>query len=153
MKRTRGFAVLLPCLLLAAMAAAQTSEVEWVHGTDFTRFRTFTWAKPPYPIQDPDANLGMQRAVQEELENKGVLLVDQRQKFDLFVTYNAVINPDVQDPSRKLITIKLRMFDSRNNTVIWRAGGYVDLGGDRQQARSKVRALVASMFHKYPPPD
>lgn len=152
MKLGRGFAVLLPCFLLTMVAAAQTSEVEWVHGTDFGQFHTFTWAKPPYPIQDPDANLGMQRAVQEELENRGVLLVDQRQKFDLFVTYNAIINPDVQDSSRKVITLKLRIFDSRNNTVIWRAGGYVDLGDDRKQARSKVRALLASMFQKYPPP-
>ncbi len=153
MKRARGFAALLSCLLLAAVVAAQTSEVEWVHGTDFSRFHTFTWAKPPYPIQDPDASLRMARVIQEELENKGVLLVDQRQKFDLFVAYNAIINPDVQDPSRRLITLKLRIFDSRNNTVIWRAGGYLALLNDKEQNRRQVRALLASMFQKYPPPD
>ncbi len=153
MKLAMRFAVLLLCLLVPVVVAAQTAEVDWDHGTDFSRFHTFTWAKAPYPIQDPDASLGMARAVQDELEAKGVQFVDPQEKFDVFVTYNAKINPDLQDPSRKLITVKLRIFDSRNNTVIWRAGGYVALVNDKEQNRRNVRALLAAMFEKYPPPE
>jgi uncharacterized protein DUF4136 len=151
MKPVIGFAVVLLCLFLPIVVAAQTTEVDWVHGTDFSRFRTYTWATAYYPIQDPDASLGMARAVQEELEAKGLQYVAPQQKFDVFVTYNAIINPDPQDSSRKLITLKVRIFDSRNNTMIWRAGGYVALVNDKVQARRNVRALLAAMFQKYPP--
>ena len=151
MKLVMSFTFLLLCLLVPVVVVAQTTEVDWVHGTDFSRFHTFTWATGAYPIQDPDASLGMARAVQNELEAKGVQFVDPQQKFDVFVTYNAKINPDPQDMSRKLITLKVRIFDSRNNTVIWTAGGYVALVNDKVQNRRNVRALLAAMFQKYPP--
>ena len=151
MKLVIGFAALLLCLLIPVVVAAQTTEVDWVHGTDFSRFHTYTWATAAYPIQDPDASLGMARAVHDELEAKGVQFVDPQQKFDVFVTYNVIINPDPQDTSRKLITVKLRIFDSRNNTAIWRAGGYVAVVNDKMQNRRNVRALLAAMFQKYPP--
>ncbi len=151
MKLVIRFALLLLCLLIPGILIAQTVEVDWVRGTDFSRFRTFTWAKAPYPIQDPDASLGMARAVQEELEAKGVQYVSPQQKFDAFVSYNAKINPEPQDMSRKTITLKLLIFDARNNNVIWRAGGYVALGNDKLQNRRNVRELLASMLEKYPP--
>ncbi len=151
MKLVIRLAVLLLCLLVAAIVTAQTAEVDWVRGTDFSRFRTFTWAKAPYPIQDPDASLGMARAVQEELEAKGMQYVGPQQKFDAFVSYNAKINPDPQDMSRKTVTLKLLIFDARNNNVIWRAGGYVALVDDKLQNRRNVRDLLANMLQKYPP--
>lgn len=151
MKLVRRLAILLLCFLVPVVVAAQTAEVNWVRGTDFSQFRTYTWATPAYPIQDPDANLGMAAAVQEELEGKGLRFVGPQQKFDVFVTYNAVINPDAQATARKIITIKVRIFDARNNTRIWMAGGYVGLVDDLQQNRQNVRALIAEMFRQYPP--
>ncbi len=151
MKLTVSFAVLLLCLLVPVVIAAQTTDVDWARGTDFSRIHTYTWATAAYPIQDPDASLGMARAVQDELAAKGVQFVDPQQKFDVFVTYNAKINQDPQDTSRKLITLKVRIFDSRNNTVIWVAGGYIALVNDKLQNRRNVRALLAAMFQKYPP--
>lgn len=151
MKLVISLAILLLCLLVSIPAHAQAAEVDWTPGTDFSRFHTYTWATAAYPIQDPDASLGMALAVDEELAAKGVRFVSPQQKFDVFVTYNAQINPDVQDSSRKGITIKVRIFDSSNNTVIWRAGGYVELGNDRLQNRRNVRAMLAAMFQQYPP--
>ena len=151
MKLAIRLAALLLCLLAPAVVAAQTAEVDWVHGTDFSRFHTFTWATGAYPIQDPDANLGMAAAVQDELGAKGVQYAGPQDKFDLFVTYNAVINPDAQGTARKVITIKVRIFDARNNTRIWIAGGYVALVDDLEENRRNVRALLAEMFRQYPP--
>jgi hypothetical protein len=149
--RTLAIGVVLLCLLLPAALAAQTSDVDWVRGTDFSGFHTFTWATGAYPIQDPDANLSMANAVLDQLQSKGVQYVEPQQKFDLFVTYNAKLSPDPQDSSRRLITLAVRIFDSRNNNVIWRAGGSVALGSDNDANRSKVRDLLATMFEKYPP--
>ena len=152
MKLATSFAILLLCLLVPVVVAAQTAEVDWVHGTDFSRFHTFTWATGAYPIQDPDASLGMARTVQSELEAKGVQFVDPQQKFDVFVTYNVKINPDALNPGQQIITVKLSIFDSRNNTAVWRAGGYIALvNDDKEQNRRNVRALLAAMFQKYPP--
>jgi hypothetical protein len=143
--------LLIICFSLPTCLLAQDPEVEWVSGTDFTQFHTFTWAKPPYPIQDPDASLGMARAVQDELQLKGIRFIPPEEKFDIFVTYNAKVDPDLQDSSRKLLTLRVRIFDSKNNNVIWRAGGSFVLGNDKQQNRSSARDLLAAMFRKYPP--
>ncbi len=145
------FCFLMVCLLSAAALCAQDTQVDWARGTDFSRFHTFTWATAAYPIQDPDANLGMARAVRDELEAKGVQFVGPQEKFDLFVTYNAKITTDVQDSSRRLLAVQVRIFDSRNNNVIWRAGGNVALVTDNDQNRRNVRTLLAELFQKYPP--
>jgi hypothetical protein len=144
------FAIFFSIVFFRIPASAQTTDVDWVRGTDFSKFHTFTWATGAYPIQDPDANLGFARAVQEELEHKNVKFVDPQQKFDVFVTYNARVSPDPKDSSRNLITVQVRIFESRNNTVIWRAGGVTTLAKDRDENRKNVRELLASMFQKYP---
>lgn len=143
--------VLLLFLCVPVLPAAQTAEVDWIRGTDFAQFHTFTWATAFYPIQDPDANMRMAAAVRDELEAKGVSYVDPQQKFDVFVTYNAAITQDPQELSHRTLTIKLRIFDARNNTVIWRAGGFTAIVGDQPRDRNNVRALLATIFEHYPP--
>jgi len=136
---------------LLSIANAQTTDVDWARGTDFSQIHTFTWATGAYPINDPDVNLGFAVAVQEELERKNVRYVDPQQKFDVFVTYNARVSPDPKDSSRNIITVQVRIFDSRNNSVIWRAGGFTTLVKERAENRKNVRELLASIFQKYPP--
>ncbi|HTK96300.1 MAG TPA: DUF4136 domain-containing protein, partial [Terriglobales bacterium] len=60
-------------------------------------------------------------------------------------------NQDVHDTSQQVIVVALRIFDSRNNNVIWRAGGNVAVVADKDQNRANVRALLAAMFAQYPP--
>ena len=151
MKLAIRFAIFLLCLLVPAVLAAQTVDVDWVHGTDFSRFHTFTCATGAYPIQDPDASLGMALAVQDQLEAKGVQYVGPQQKFDCFVTYNVKLNPDPQNSSRTIVTVKLSLFDSRNNSSVWRAGGYFTATSDKAENRRQVRALLDQMFQQYPP--
>jgi hypothetical protein len=151
MKLVLTSAFLLLFLAIATVVAAQNPQVDWIRGTDFSRVHTFTWAKAAYAIQDPDSNLGMARAVQDELGAKGVQYVDPQQKFDLFVTYVAKINQQPQNMSQNMLTLNVRIFDSRNDTVIWSAGGYIMLGADKAQNRRNARALLAEMFQKYPP--
>ncbi len=151
MKLATRLAVLLSCLLAPLALAAQSAQVDWLRRTDFSRFRTFTWATAPYPIQDPDASLAMANAIQEELGAKGVRWVDPKGTFDSFVAYTAIIGQDVQDSSRKLITLKVVIFDGSNNTIVWRAGGFVPLVNNSEQDRRNVRALLAEMFRQYPP--
>lgn len=151
MKHVANFAVLLICLATSLVAVAQNPQVDWVRGTDFKSFHSFTWATAVYPIQDPDANLGLGRAVQDELEAKGVHFVSSQDKFDVFVTYNAKVNQDPANLSRNLLTLNVRIFDAKNNFVVWSAGGHIALGTDKTQNRSKARELLDQMFQKYPP--
>ncbi len=148
--------ILKPAFVLLFIAssvavAAQNPQVDWVRGTDFKSFHTFTWATAFYPIQDPDANLGLARAVQDKLESKGVQFVSSQDKFDVFVTYNAKINQDPANLSQNLLTLNVRIFDAKNNSVVWSAGGYIALRSDKTQNRSKARELLDQMFEKYPP--
>ena len=120
---------------------------------DFGQFHTYTWAKEFCPINDPVPNLGMAVAVAEELEAKGMRIVPPgRETYDVFVTYNAQLVQDPKDSSRNLVVIRARIFDSKNNNQIWRAGGTIVLGDDQLENLRSARRIVAAMFQKYPPP-
>lgn len=148
----RVFACIVIVFACISIAASQTTtDYDYARGVDFTAFHTFTWAKAYYAIQDPDANLAMAAAAQHELEARGVTYVPDNQKFDIFVTYNAIVNQDPADSSKKTLTLKVRIFDSRNNNMVWQCGGYINLGNDRQQNRLAARKLLAQIFAKYPP--
>ena len=141
-------------LLIVAVslfAEAQNPHVEWVRGTDFERFRTFTWASAAYAVQDPAANFGLARAVQSELEEKMVRFVEPQDKFDCFVTYNAKVNQDSRNSSQNVLTLNVRVFDSRDNSVVWSAGGYATFNGDKAQNYRNALELLHRMFQRYPP--
>lgn len=144
-------ALLLLCLTLPLLAAAQTTQVEWDHGANFSSFHTFTWAVGPYPIQDADASMGMLTAVRDELEAKGVRYVDPKDPFDTFVTYNARMTADPQDSSRRVLTLNVRIFRAQDNTIVWTAAGNFTMSDDKEQNRSRARALLAELFQQYPP--
>jgi len=147
-KLTITFAALL--LVLVQAASAQTVKVDWVRGTDFSKFHTFTWATSRYPINDPDANLGMANAVKDELSAKGVQYVDPKSTFDVFVTYNAKTTQDPKNTSKQILTLSVRIF-AGNNTVIWSASVNVPWVNDKAQNGQNARALIATMFAQYPP--
>lgn len=146
-------AVLLLCSLASVVIAAQNQnpQIDWIRGTDFTKYHTFTWAKAYYAIQDPYANLALASAVQDELGAKGLSFVPQDGKFDVFVTYTARINQDPANMSQNILTMNVRIFDSKNNSVVWSAGGFTPIGKDNGENRRKARALLDQMFQKYPP--
>jgi len=145
-------AVVLFCLSFAIAAPAQDVQTDWVRGTDFSRFHTFTWATGQFPIQDAEVDLKMADAVRADLQAKGINYVGPNDKFDCFVTYNLAINPDPQNTGGNIITVQLRLFDSKNNTVVWRAGGFVPVvPNNLPQNRKNVKAVIAKMFAKYPP--
>ena len=151
MKLMIRLAILISLLPVAALA--QDVDVEWDRGIDFSQVHTYTWAKEFYPINDPVPNLRMAIAVAEELQAKGLRIVPPgRETYDVFVTYNAQIVQDPKDSSRKLVVIRARIFDSKNNNQIWRAGGTIALENDQAENLRSARRIVAAMFQKYPPP-
>ncbi len=147
------FAVLLLTLVspLVLVAQNQNPQIDWIRGTDFSKYHTFTWAKAYYAIQDPYANLALATAVQDQLSAKGVSFVPQDAKFDVFVTYTARINQDMSNMSQNILTMNIRIFDAKNNSVVWSAGGFTSLGKDNSENRRKARALLDQMFQQYPP--
>jgi|GEM_PF-6505639 len=149
MRLKHAFAAVL-LLLSVQVACAQTVKVDSVHGTDFSQFHTFTWATSHYPINDPNANVGMANAIQSELSNKGVQFVDATSKFDVFVTYNAKTTQDPKNTSKQILTLSVRIF-AGNNTVVWSAAGSVPWVKDKAQNGQNARALITSMFEQYPP--
>lgn len=152
MKLLAAVAVVFLFLSFGLTATAQDVQTDWVRGTDFTRYHAFTWATGAYPIQDGESALKMAYAVQSELLEKGIRYVGPNDKFDCFVTYNLVINPDPQKPGSSIITVQLRLFDAGNNTVVWRAGGFVPVvPNNLPQNRAHVKELIAKMFAKFPP--
>lgn len=147
------FAVFVLTLVssLALAAQNQNPQIDWVRGTDFSKYHTFTWAKAYYAIQDPYANLALASAVQDHLSGKGFQFVPQDGNFDVFVTYTARINQDPANMSQNILTMNVRIFDAKNNSVVWSAGGFTPIGKDNSENRLKARLLLDQMFQKYPP--
>jgi hypothetical protein len=75
--------------LLAAPAGSPTVKVTFDEDTDFSRFKTYDWVPTQEPAANPVNHIRMTRAVERELEAKG--LKKSMENPDLRVTYFAKV--------------------------------------------------------------
>jgi hypothetical protein len=79
----------LVLFLLAAPAGSPTVKVTFDEATDFSRFQTYDWVTTQEPAANPVNHIRMTRAVERELEAKG--LHKSMENPDLRVTYFAKV--------------------------------------------------------------
>jgi hypothetical protein len=99
MKSTKGLKVLglaLLILLAAVSASAQDIKYNFLPGTDFTKYKTYRWARVPN-VQYPDQIIDTQitGAIDAQLALKG-LTKSSGETADLVVTYQAAVNQEKQ---------------------------------------------------------
>src|SRR5262252_4203874 len=82
-----GMLVLLACI----SAAAQDIKYNFMPGTDFTKYKTYRWARVPN-VQYPDQIIDTQitQAIDTQLSQKG-LTKSTGEDSDLVVTYQAAV--------------------------------------------------------------
>ncbi|HYW70410.1 MAG TPA: DUF4136 domain-containing protein [Pyrinomonadaceae bacterium] len=100
MKSTKGLKVLGLALLVlvaaAVSASAQDIKYNFMPGTDFTKYKTYRWARVPN-VQYPDQIIDTQiiGAIDSQLALKGLTKTDG-ETADLVVTYQAAVNSEKQ---------------------------------------------------------
>ena len=138
--------------LLVTALPAQTVDVDWVRGTDFSVFKTYAWeTQRVFPVNDPLARAHFVDVIGGELAAKGLRQSGANAKFDLIVVWNARLQQDLQDTSKQTVTVQIGLADPSNNRVLWRASAFSQISGDDARDAAIYQQLVHQMFQQYPP--
>jgi hypothetical protein len=150
--RTRILMVFAVLGLLVTALPAQTVDVDWVRGTDFTAFKTYAWeVQRGFPVNDAAWNARFRTFIEAELGARGMSRSDNA-KFDVIVWYNAQFQQDMNDTSKQNIRIQVALADPSNNRVLWRGAANLPVSGDDAKDAATYRAAIQRMFQRYPPP-
>src|SRR4051812_16207209 len=83
------------CLVvLIGVVSAQNVIVDSIPGTDFSRFRSYTWGIAPNPIQDVTIDGQIRPLFNNELAAKGLSETAANERFDLIALYSGETFPD-----------------------------------------------------------
>lgn len=163
------FLALMMTCSLAVTALAQDVNVDWQRGTDFSKFKTYTWGESQHPLKD---DMWAQRVVgliEDQLKAKGLTKVDAGASPSLTVVYNAGVkqNESLQGYRTGLFmgsgsiqkvvenegTLVVDMYDPAQKSHVWRGVAEETLSDKSDKNIKKVESMVKKMFEKYPPKD
>jgi hypothetical protein len=165
--------VLCPVVLLLAVAAsAQEVHVDYNKLTDFTKFHTYAWGKLPNPnsITSPQLAAEAQNQINQQLQVRGLKMVDESQSPDLVVvasgaqkmqTFYSDYDPsgtimtsgtDLGEASQKLTgALVVDLYNVQAKHLIWRATAIGVLNQKNPSKNIKlVDQAVSKMFKEYP---
>ncbi len=151
--RTRILMIVVVLGLLVPALPAQTVDVDWVRGTDFTAFKTYAWeVQRAFPVNDAAWDARFRTFVEAELNARGMTRAAEDGKFDVIVWYNAQYQQDMSDTSKQNIRIQVALGDPGNNVVLWRGAANLPVTGDDAKDAAAYRSAIHRMFLRYPPP-
>jgi len=167
--KTRYLSFALTCLLVVRLAQAQDVNTDYVHGTDFSKYKTYAWGPSQHPVQDQMWNQRIINDVDTQLSTKGLSKVDPGANPDLLVGYNAGIKQNVswegyrtgglfmggdasiQKEVENEGTLVVDLADTKEKTVLWRGMASETLSDKSDKNIKKLEKSVNKMFEKYPP--
>ncbi len=166
----------LALLLVVVSVEAQTIkqgptvEVEHDRTVDFTLIRSYDWMKSQKPADNMANHIRITRAIQKELEKRGVEIDTVRPHARILYRVQTKTRIEATSSQRQtgidptdirtdfmfsrgdktnLGTLTLEMYDGRSNAIIWRASTTQPLGTP-DQAEKTINEAVERVFTKYP---
>jgi len=162
----------LVTMLVTGTAVAQQTSVDYDHATDFSKYKTYAWAKGR-PVPDPFNHQRIVEAIDAQLAAKGWTRVERSQNPDAFVLYRAAATEQKQarvwgtgyGPGWRLgpgtaqvdvDTIQIGqlvvdILDAASEKLIWR-GRASDTGSDKpEKNEKKINKAAEKLFKKFPP--
>jgi len=164
MKLRLGLALFL-CVAYVALAPQQVA-VDWLRGTDFSRYKTYIWRLSPQPVRDVTWNGRIISNVDAQLSAKGLKKVSAAESPDLVVLYIAgrtpstTLTPDsyangpsggIKNVQQNQASLKVYLEDPRLPGVVWCALGTDALADTSEKNIGMLEKLVQEMFSSYPP--
>jgi hypothetical protein len=155
--------------LLAAPAGSPTVKVTFDEDTDFSRFKTYDWVTTQEPATNPVNHIRMTRAVERELEAKG--LKKSMENPDLRVTYFAKVEKKLKGTGyqvdspwqatsdlRTVVdfkrvqegTVIIELLDEGTKLTLWR-GVAVGPAPSPDEVGPVIDSTVKKILAEYPP--
>lgn len=171
----KRIALLLVPLMLAACASTPTITTDSAPGTDFSKYRSFTWGGKPETenplnaqriMADVNAQLlakGWTESAQGDVTLVAHVATQQKQTMDTFYTgtpyggwgwrgmgmgmgsAQTVVN------TYNVGTLVLDMFDTSTHDAIWRGTATATVPGSTKAQNEKIDAGIVQMFVDFPP--
>jgi hypothetical protein len=155
-------AISILCLMpLASLAqdvvtqAKSTVKVDWIKGTDFSKFKTYAWGTShqmtpgtTHPTEDIDAGL----------QAKGLQKVARDANPDLLVAFNAGTKPAYlikgffAYTTINQGTLIVELADPQSKTALWWGIADDAMTGNHDKDLPVIQKKLSKMFEKYPPP-
>jgi hypothetical protein len=153
-----GVLYLMPLASMAQEAVPYANSevtVDWVRGTDFSKYKTYAWGTPNQKATDPNHPLD---DIEAALQAEGLQKVGADANPDLLVAFSVgssqvyVLQNIAKNPIVKQGTLKVQLADAKSKTVVWWAFGEDTLTNNRDKDLPIIQRTVSKMFKKYPPP-
>jgi hypothetical protein len=151
----------LSLMPLASMAqevvpyANSEVKVDWVRGTNFSKYKTYGWGTPKQKAPDPHHPLD---DIDAALQAKGLQKVVSDANPDLLVAFSVgnkhvyVLRHIAKNPIVKQGTLQVELADPQLKKIVWWAAGEDTLTNNRDKDLPMIQKTIAKMFKKYPPP-
>lgn len=148
-------------LLLAVAGPPVEYGVEYDHGVDFSRYKTWAWGEGVTPGLNPVNNRRIRDAIENGLAARGLSRVDSQ--ATLLVVYHASRTTQLEIDPVKYPTptgtryfqkgsIVVDMIDPASGRVVWRAHASGVLRYGPQEIADQVKAAVDDLLARFPPP-
>ena len=133
-------------------------KVNWVRGTDFSKYRTYAWGTSHQKTPDPAWNQHLIEEIDAALQAKGLHKVEMDGKPDLIVAYDTGSQPAysmeglTEGKEVKEGTLVVELVDSQFKKSVW-SGIADDIVTDKpEKDLPKAQKIISKMFKQYPPP-
>jgi Domain of unknown function (DUF4136) len=155
---TIGILYLMPLACRAQVVVPYANsevKVDWVRGTDFSKYKTYAWGTPNqkapdpnHPLDDIDAALqaeGLQKVGIDA--NPGLLVAFSVGNRQVYVLQHIAKNPIVKQG-----TLVVQLADPQSKKTVWWGVGEDTLTDNRDKDLPMIQRTISKMFKKYPPP-
>ena len=130
-------------------------KVDWVRGTDFSKYKTYAWGTPNqkatdsnHPLDDIDAALqadGLQKVGTDA--NPDLLVAFSVDSSHVYVLQNIAKNPIVKQG-----TLVVELADPQLKKAVWWGIADDTLTDNPDKDLPLIQKKISKMFEKYPPP-
>jgi hypothetical protein len=129
-------------------------KVDWVRGTDFSKYKTYAWGTPNQKAPDPNHPLD---DIDTALQAKGLQKVGIDANPGLLVAFSVgnkrvyVLQHIAKNPIVKQGTLAVELADPQSKKYVWWAVGEDTLTDNRDKDILMIQKTISKMFKKYPP--
>jgi len=171
MKNGRGCMLAVIVLIFATHGFAQKIKVGYDKSIDFSKYKTYTWAKPDSPITHPLLYQNTVDQIDQELKPKGLQRTEKGGDLTLIAAggigfgynqppaaeMNAAFWAGEEDPqilTAPLVgegTLILEFVDRTLNKMVWRGTATEDIDPELAKSLPRIEKAVTKLLKAYPP--
>lgn len=171
MKNSRYCMLAFIVLIVATSGFSQKIKVGYDKSVDFSKYKTYTWAKPAFPVTHPMLYQNMVDQIDQELKAKGLQRTEKDGDLTLVAAggigfgynmppaaeMNAAFWAGEEDPqilTAPLVgegTLILQFVDRAQKKMVWRGTATEDIDPEVAKALPRIEKAITKLLKEYPP--